>query len=93
MQEAHVLEQVSFQFCGNDLIAPSVKLAGPTLNRDQALLVTGQAFAFSGSKRGFGCAFAVHAGDGNGATEIKRTPPIRSDFCQELTSFSEGRAA
>src|SRR5437588_8064800 len=31
MQEAGVLEQIAFQFCGNDLIAPSVKLAGPTL--------------------------------------------------------------
>ena len=53
--------QVAFQFlCGTDLITPSVKLAGPTLNRDQALLVTGQAFAFRGS-RDIRCAFASMA--------------------------------
>ena len=40
MQSANVLKDVAFQFCGTDLIAPSIKLAGPTLNRDQAVLVT-----------------------------------------------------
>src|SRR5262245_16950609 len=47
-QAAGVLEQVAFQFCGTDLIAPSIKLAGPKLEKDQALLITSQIFAFRG---------------------------------------------
>ena len=50
LQASGMLEQVAFQFCGGALIAPTVKLAGPTLDRDQALLVTSQVFAFSGAR-------------------------------------------
>src|SRR5215471_5670985 len=49
-QAAGVLQQVGFQFCGTDLIGTAIKLAGPILNRDQALLITSQVFAFSGMR-------------------------------------------
>src|SRR5713226_9833175 len=39
LQGAGILRQVGFQFCGTDLIAPSIKLAGATLARDQALII------------------------------------------------------
>ena len=50
MQAAGVLKEVPFQFCGNDLIGLDIKLAGPKLDRDQALLVTSQVFAFNGAR-------------------------------------------
>src|SRR5439155_566704 len=80
MQEAGVLEQIAFQFCGNDLIAPSVKLAGPTLNRDQALLVTQQVFAFRDVRDTL--RIHVHGNGGSGATEISGTLPIKSEFAR-----------
>src|SRR5205823_671614 len=50
LQAAGILQQVGFQFCGTDLIAPSIKLAGATLARDQALLIVEQVFAFNGAR-------------------------------------------
>src|SRR5437867_2390421 len=47
---AGLLQQIGFQFCGTDLIAPSIKLAGVTLDRNQALLIVEQVFAFSGAR-------------------------------------------
>jgi murein DD-endopeptidase MepM/ murein hydrolase activator NlpD len=85
MQEAGVLEQVTFQFCGNDLIAPSVKLAGPTLNRDQALLVTQQVFAFRDARDML--RIRVHGNGGSGATEISGTLPIKSEFAKNTYIF------
>jgi murein DD-endopeptidase MepM/ murein hydrolase activator NlpD len=85
MQAAGVLEQVAFQFCGNDLIAPSIKLAGPTLNRDQALLVTGQAFAFSGARDTL--RVRVHGNDGSGPTETSGMLPISTAFAQNTYIF------
>jgi hypothetical protein len=41
LQAAGILKHVAFQFCGTDLIAPSIKLAGTMLVRDQALLIAG----------------------------------------------------
>jgi len=37
VQATGILQQVAFQFCGTDLIPPSIKLAGPILDRDRAL--------------------------------------------------------
>jgi murein DD-endopeptidase MepM/ murein hydrolase activator NlpD len=85
MQEAGVLKQIAFQFCGNDLIAPSVKLAGPTLNRDQALLVTQQVFSFRDARDTL--RIRVYGNGGSGATEISGTLPIRSDFAKNRYIF------
>ena len=50
LQGAGIIEQVAFQFCGTDLVGPSIKLAGATLDRDQALLIVEQIFAFRGAR-------------------------------------------
>ncbi len=85
MQAAGVLQQVAFQFCGSDLIAPSTKLAGPTLNHDQALLVTGQAFAFSGPRDSM--QVRVHGTLAGQKREVSGSLPIRSDFAKNTYIF------
>jgi hypothetical protein len=50
LQAAGILQQVGFQFCGADLIAPSIKLAGAILARDQALLIASQVLVFNGAR-------------------------------------------
>ena len=78
-------KQVAFQFCGTDLIAPSIKLAGPSLNRDEALLVTSQVFAFTGSRD----MLRVRVyGEVNGrAKELTSSIPIKSDFAKNKYIF------
>src|SRR5262245_28567769 len=50
LQTSGALQQVGFQFCGTDLIAPSIKLGGATLAHNQGLLITSQVFAFKGER-------------------------------------------
>ena len=85
MQAAGVLKQVAFQFCGTDLIPPSIKLAGPKLEKDQALLITSQVFAFRGKRD----TLRVRArGNVTGsATEITGTLPIKSEFAKNTYIF------
>lgn len=85
MQAAGVLQQVAFQFCAADLIAPPIKLAGPALDRDQGLLITSQVFAFSGARD----TLRVRVqGDLVGhVTEINGTLPIKSDFAKNVYIF------
>ncbi|MEY2480492.1 MAG: hypothetical protein QOI04_1419 [Verrucomicrobiota bacterium] len=85
MQTAGVLEQVAFQFCGGDLIAPSIKLTGPTLNHDQALLVTGQVFAFSGARDML--RVRVHGTVADHSAEVSGSLPIKSDFAKNTYIF------
>jgi len=85
MQAAGVLKEVAFQFCGNDLIAPTIKLAGPKLDRDQALLVSQQVFAFNGARD----TLQVRVrGDVDGrASEFTGSIPIKSEFAQNKYAF------
>ena len=85
IQEAGVLKQIAFQFCGNDLIAPSIKLAGPTLNRDQALLVTQQVFAFTGTRESL--RVKVDGNSGGKTKEMSATLPIKSEFAKNTYIF------
>ncbi|TMP95496.1 MAG: M23 family metallopeptidase [Verrucomicrobia bacterium] len=85
MQEAGVLKQIAFQFCGNDLIAPSIKLAGPTLNRDQALLVTQQVFAFTGTRESL--RVKVDGNSSGKTKEVSGTLPIKSEFAKNTYIF------
>ena len=85
MQAAGVLREVAFQFCGTSLIEPSVKLAGPTLNRDQALLVTGQVFAFNGARDTL--RVRVRGTLGARSNEVTGTIPIKSEFPQNKYIF------
>jgi murein DD-endopeptidase MepM/ murein hydrolase activator NlpD len=80
-----VLEQVAFQFCGKNLIPPPVKLAGPTLNHDQALLVTSQVFAFSGPRDIL--RVRVRGNLAGKTTEISGTLPIKSEFAKNTYIF------
>lgn len=85
LQAAGVLQQVGFQFCGNDLVAPNIKLAGPKLDRDQALLVASQAFAFNGARDTL--RVRVHGNVDDRTTEFTGSIPIKSEFAKTNTSF------
>src|SRR5438552_3112795 len=85
LQAAGILQQVGFQFCGADLIAPSIKLAGDTLARDQALLIVEQVFAFNGARDTLRIRFHGHV-DGH-ATEFTDSIPIKSEFAKNKYNF------
>jgi murein DD-endopeptidase MepM/ murein hydrolase activator NlpD len=78
LQAAGILQQVGFQFCGTDLIAPSIKLAGASLGRDQALLIASQVFAFNGARDTL--RVRVHGDVDGHAAEFTGSIPIKSEF-------------
>jgi murein DD-endopeptidase MepM/ murein hydrolase activator NlpD len=84
-QAAGIFKQVAFQFCGTDLIGPSIKLAGPKLEKDQALLITSQIFAFRGARDTL--RVRVHGNVGGKAVEITSTLPIKSEFAKNSYIF------
>jgi murein DD-endopeptidase MepM/ murein hydrolase activator NlpD len=84
-QAAGVLKQVAFQFCGDKLIAPSIKLVGPKLDKDQGLLVTSQVFAFSGTRDTL--RVRVRGDLAGRATEATATLPIKSGFAKNTYIF------
>ena len=85
LQAAGVLQQVGFQFCGNDLVAPNIKLAGPKLDRDQALLIASQAFAFNGARDTL--RVRVHGDVDGHATEFTGSISIKSEFAKNKYIF------
>jgi murein DD-endopeptidase MepM/ murein hydrolase activator NlpD len=85
LQAAGIIQQVGFQFCGTDLIATSIKLAGATLDRDQALLIVEQVFAFRGARDTL--RVRVHGNVGGHATEFAGSIPIKSEFAQNKYAF------
>jgi murein DD-endopeptidase MepM/ murein hydrolase activator NlpD len=85
LQAAGILQQVGFQFCGIDLIAPSIKLAGATLARDQALLVASQVFAFNGARDTL--RVRVHGNVDGHAAEFTGSIPIKSEFATNKYIF------
>ena len=85
LQAAGILQQVGFQFCGTDLIAPSIKLAGATLARDQALLIASQVFAFNGARDTLRVRAHGHV-DGHVA-EFTGSIPIKSEFATNKYIF------
>jgi murein DD-endopeptidase MepM/ murein hydrolase activator NlpD len=85
LQAAGVLQQVGFQFCGTDLIPPSIKLAGATLARDQTLLITSQVFAFNGARDTLRVRVRGNV-DGHG-TEFTGSIPIKTEFAQNKYIF------
>jgi murein DD-endopeptidase MepM/ murein hydrolase activator NlpD len=84
-QAAGVLKEVPFQFCGNDLIGLDIKLAGPKLDRDQALLVTSQVFAFNGARDTL--RVRVHGNANGRAAEFAGSIPIKSEFAKNKYIF------
>jgi murein DD-endopeptidase MepM/ murein hydrolase activator NlpD len=85
LQGAGILEQVAFQFCGTDLVGPSIKLAGATLDRDQALLIIEQIFAFRGARDTL--RVRVHGNLDGRTTEFTGSIPIKSEFAQNKYIF------
>jgi hypothetical protein len=85
LQAGGVLKEVAFQFCGTDLIAPSIKLAGPVLARDQAVLITSQVFAFTGA--GDTLRVRVHGNVDGHAAEFAGSIPIKSEFAKNKYIF------
>jgi len=85
LQAAGVLQQVGFQFCGNDLVALNIKLAGPKLDRDQALLIASQVFAFNGARDTL--RVRVHGNVDGRATEFAGLIPIKSEFAKNKYIF------
>jgi murein DD-endopeptidase MepM/ murein hydrolase activator NlpD len=85
LQGAGILEQVAFQFCGTDLVGPSIKLAGATLDRDQALLIIEQIFAFRGARETL--RVRVHGNLDGRTAEFTGSIPIKSEFAQNKYIF------
>jgi murein DD-endopeptidase MepM/ murein hydrolase activator NlpD len=85
LQGAGILEQVAFQFCGTDLVGPSIKLAGATLARDQALLIVEQIFAFRGARDTL--RVRVHGNLDGRTMEYTGSIPIKSEFAQNNYIF------
>jgi len=85
LQAAGILQQVGFQFCGTDLIAPSIKLAGATLARDQALLIASQVFAFNGARDTL--RVRAHGNVDGHAAEFTGSIPIKSEFATNKYIF------
>ena len=85
MQAGGILQQVAFQFCGTSLIPSDVKLAGPDLNENQALLITSQVFAFTGSRDSL--RVKVEGDSGGKTKEVSGTLPIKSEFAKNTYIF------
>jgi murein DD-endopeptidase MepM/ murein hydrolase activator NlpD len=76
MQRAGLLKLFSFQFCGTDMLSASTNLAGPTLGRNEAMIVLQEAFAYGGDRDTV--RIRVLAQVGGRATESVQTLPIRT---------------
>jgi murein DD-endopeptidase MepM/ murein hydrolase activator NlpD len=85
LQASGVLQQVGFQFCGTDLIAPSIKLGTTTLAHNQALLVTSQVFAFNGKRDALRVRVRGEADDR--PVEVTGSIPIKSEFAKNTYIF------
>jgi murein DD-endopeptidase MepM/ murein hydrolase activator NlpD len=85
LQAAGILEQVAFQFCGTDLIGSDIKLAGPILDRNRALLIVEQVFAFRGARDTL--RVRVHGNVDGRAMEFAGSIPIKSEFAQNKYIF------
>jgi murein DD-endopeptidase MepM/ murein hydrolase activator NlpD len=85
VQSAGVLKEVAFQFCGNDLIAPNIALAGPKLDQNQALLVPQQVFAFNGARDTL--RVRVRGKMDGRAAEFTGSIPIKSEFAKNTYVF------
>lgn len=80
-----VLQMASFMFCGTDLIAPGIKLAGPELNRNEGVVVTNQVLAFNDKRD----TLRIRA-EGTSAgkpTQVTATLPVTSDFSKTTWLF------
>lgn len=80
-----VLQMASFMFCGAELVAPGIKLAGPALNRNEGVVVTNQVLAFN-DKRDTLRVRATGTSAGKPA-QVSATLPVTSDFSKTTWLF------
>jgi murein DD-endopeptidase MepM/ murein hydrolase activator NlpD len=85
LQAGGLLKEAAFQFCGTDLIVPSIKLGGPVLNKNQALLITSQVFAFNGLRDSI--RVRVHGQIADQAKEFAGSLPVKSEFAKNKYIF------
>ena len=83
LQASGMIDAVAFQFCGKDMIGRGIKLGGPALARNEALLVMQQAFAFRGTRD----ALRVVVRSGKGEKLASADIPIRGGFSKNSYAF------
>jgi murein DD-endopeptidase MepM/ murein hydrolase activator NlpD len=80
-----VMQMASFMFCGTDLIAPGVKLAGPELHANEGLVVMNEVFAFN--KRRDTLRVRAEGTSAGEPAELTATLPLTSDFPKTSWQF------
>lgn len=85
LQRSGAPAQIPFEFCGDALIDRNVRIAGPTLQHDEALLVFQQAFAFQGARDAV--TVRIHGRSAGRDVEITGTLPIRSGMSRTVFRF------
>lgn len=85
IQSSGILRDVAFQFCGSAMIAPGIRLSGPTLAHNEALLIMQQPFVYHGARD----TLRVHVtGQSAGhAVELDGDIPIVSGFAKNSYIF------
>jgi murein DD-endopeptidase MepM/ murein hydrolase activator NlpD len=86
LQAAGMITQIPFQFCGDKLIAAGVKVAGPVLDPNQALLVFQQTLAYQGARDAV--RIRVHGRAAGGAVaDAEGAIPITPGFSKTAFRF------
>jgi murein DD-endopeptidase MepM/ murein hydrolase activator NlpD len=85
VQGSGMMKEAAFQFCGTQMVGPEIKLAGPALATNQAMLVMHQTFAYRGARD----VLRVHVeGQAAGkAVSINGDLPIVSGFAKNSYIF------
>lgn len=73
-----VAQNASFMFCGTELLAPEIKLAGPTLRTNEGLVVTHQVLAFNDGRDTL--RVRVEGSAAGKPAELTATLPVTSDL-------------
>jgi hypothetical protein len=81
----NVMKIATFEYCGAGLVPPDVTLAGPTLLRDQGLLLVQEAFAYDRPRDAV--RVTVHGEAKGQAMSVSNDVPIVSGFAKTRFSF------
>jgi len=85
VQASGATDLMAFQFCSGALIPQGAKLAGPTLNPGEALLLMQQPFAYKGARDTL--QVRVQAERGGEIIEASARLPIRSEMSKTVFRF------
>jgi hypothetical protein len=72
------IQVASFMFCGADLIAPGIKLGGPLLHADEAIVVMNQILAFNEKRDRL--RVRVEGASAGKPAQVTATLPVTSEF-------------